>query len=227
MNARSRIPCRAVFLDAGGVIVLPHRGLVTAALASAGVVIDADEVARAHYRAVRTSDRSPGSTANYLEAFCDALAGRGGRRQDALRALTRLADRSRSGQILWSEPTPGAVPTIAALRRAGVAVVVVSNSNGHAGENLRDCGFDLPVIDSEVVGATKPDIRIFEAALVLAGVEAAEAVHVGDMLSADVAGAVAAGIIPIHFDPLRACRATDHRHLCSLAGIWQHVVALT
>jgi len=51
-----------------------------------------------------------------------------------------------------------------------------------------------------VVGYEKPDVRIFEAALAVAG------------------------ITPIHFDPLRGCRATDHRHVRALAGIWQHVI---
>jgi FMN phosphatase YigB (HAD superfamily) len=74
-----------------------------------------------------------------------------------------------------------------------------------------------------VVGATKPDPRIFEIARARAGVGAADTVHVGDALGNDVAGARAAEIAPIHFDPLRLCRATDHRHIRLLAGIWRHV----
>lgn len=136
----------------------------------------------------------------------------------------RLADRRRSGAILWSEPTPGAVPTIAALRRAGIAVVIVTNSDGHAEENLAGCGFaGVPVIDSAVVGAAKPDPRIFHAALARADATPAQTVHVGDTLTNDVAGARAAGITPIHFDPLRACRAPDHRHMRTVAGIWRHL----
>jgi putative hydrolase of the HAD superfamily len=147
-----------------------------------------------------------------------------------------LADRNRSGVVLWSEPTPRALTTIAALRRRGLAVVIVTNSDGHAEENLAACGFaGVPVIDSEVVGAAKPDVRIFEAALARAGeelvalgrprvaVKPSEVVHVGDTLANDVAGACAAGITPIHFDPLRACRARDHRHIRSLPGLWRHV----
>ena len=143
-----------------------------------------------------------------------------------LNALADLEDRSRSGEILWSEPTPGAFETIAALRRRGLVVVIVTNSDGHAEENLRDCGIvDVPVIDSTVVGSDKPDVRIFEAALARAGagIRATDVVHVGDTLAADVAGARAAGITPIHFDPRRACRAPDHRHVTSLAGIWRHI----
>ena len=242
------IPCRAVFLDAGGVIVLPDRHLLARALARAGIDIDPAVVARAHYRAVRAldqhfavraldhpADRGPGRQ-DYPRALFPQLGIVPGRTAAALAAWQRLADRSRSGLVLWSEPTPGAPTTIAALRRRGLAVVIVTNSDGHAEENLAACGFaGVPVIDSEVVGAAKPDVRIFEAALARAGEELAalvrprvaikpsEAVHVGDTLANDVAGARAAGITPIHFDPLRACRARDHRHIRSLPGLWRHV----
>lgn len=125
---------------------------------------------------------------------------------------------------LWREHTPGAADTIAALGRAGLAVVIVTNSNGHGEENLRASGFGgVPVIDSTVVGTAKPDRRIFEIALERAGATATETVHVGDALANDVGGARAAGITPIHFDPPRLCRARDHRHIRTLSGIWRHV----
>jgi putative hydrolase of the HAD superfamily len=229
-----RIPCRAVLLDAGGVIVLPDRDLVAGALSSVGIRIDPNAVPRAHYRAVRALDARAGTS--YPAAIFPQLEIFAGQTAEALAAWQRLADRSRSGEILWSEPTPGALETIAALRRRGLVVVIVTNSDGHAEENLRDCGIrGVPVIDSLVVGSEKPDAGIFEAALARAGEEldgrgragprATEVVHVGDTLSADVAGARAAGITPIHFDPLRACRETDHRHVRTLPGLWQHVVA--
>jgi len=222
---RSRIACRAVFLDAGGVIVLPDRHLVAGALARIGVDIEADAVAQAHYRAVRALDRAAGPL-DYPGALFPQLGMISGRTAEALAVWERLADRTRSRRVLWSEPTPGALETIAALRRRGFAVVIVTNSDGHAAENLAGCGFaGIPVVDSTIVGSDKPDVRIFEAALALAGagIRAADVVHVGDTLSADVAGARAAGLAPIHFDPLRVCRARDHRHVRSLPGIWRHV----
>ena len=242
-----RLRCRAVLLDAGGVIVLPDRKVLAGALSHVGIGINPGAVPRAHYRAVRTLDARPGTS--YSAALLPQLGIIPGQMAEALAAWDRLADRSRSGKIIWSEPTPGALETIAALRRRGLPVVIVTNSDGHAEENLRDCGIadDVAVIDSEVVGAAKPDVRIFEAALARAGEElaalgragaradeelaalgragtrATDVVHVGDTLSADMAGARAAGITPIHFDPLRACRAYDHRHIRALAGLWQHI----
>ncbi len=222
----ARIPCRAVFLDAGGVIVLPDRDLVAGALHRIGIEIDRAAVPRAHYRALRAFDRAGASNPTYRRAFCAELGIAAGRTDDALSALAELEDRSRSGEILWSELTPGALATIAGLRRRDLPVVIVTNSDGRAEQNLRDCGVgEVPVIDSTVVGSEKPDVRIFEAALIRASaaVKPADVVHVGDTLSADVAGARAAGITPIHFDPLRTCRDPGHRHVSSLAGIWRHI----
>ena len=50
------------------------------------------------------------------------------------------------------------------------------------------------VVTSADVGAAKPDAAMFERALALAGVEPAEAVHVGDSVENDVEGARAVGI---------------------------------
>ncbi len=234
-----RIPCQAVFLDAGGVIVLPDRQLLAGALARAGIDIDPATVPRAHYLAVRALDRALGHTphratapagnraatrAGYPRSLLAQLGIVPGRTAEALEVWERLADRRRSGAVLWREPTPGAAATIAALQRAGIAVVIVTNSDGHAAENLAACGFaGIPVVDSTVAGAAKPDARIFQAALARAGAAPAAAVHVGDTLANDVAGARAAGITPIHFDPRRACGAREHRHVRSLPGIWRHV----
>jgi FMN phosphatase YigB (HAD superfamily) len=221
-----------VFLDGGGTIVLPNRTLVAETLSSSGVEIDLEAVPRAHYRAVRALDRghAMGVTASYVGAFCSALGISPARLAAATEALSELADRSRSGKVLWSEPTPGAPETVAALLRAGTVVVVVTNSDGHAQDNLRDSGFLSAsglsagaVIDSKLVGSEKPDGRIFELALQYAGVPRSSAVHVGDMLSTDVAGARSAGIAPVHVDPFRICRSAEHRHVRTLRGVSSHL----
>jgi putative hydrolase of the HAD superfamily len=219
-----RIQCRAVFLDAGGVIVLPRADLVVATLARAGIEISANKVAPAHYGAVRRLDR-PTATGGYVPAFCRELGVPQAQLQEAIDTITHLADRSLSGEILWSQAAPQAQRVIGAIRRAGIEVLVVTNSDGHAAENLRDARIcdDCDVIDSALVGYAKPHPGIFRAALERAGVGPGEAMHVGDTVSADVAGAQAAGIVPIHLDPQRRCRDSEHRHVRSLAGLWQHV----
>lgn len=220
-----------MFLDAGGVLVLPRRDLVAAALARAGVQIDPAAVPHAHYVAVNRLDR--GAPEGYFALLCEELGVPAADRPRAAGALDRLGDRRRSGEILWSEPTPHALKTIDALQAAGIDVLVVSNSDGHAEDNLREAAVCQvgpgpgatvsAVIDSTVVGVEKPDPRIFGIALRRAGATREAVVHIGDMLSTDIAGARAAGIEPLHFDPTGRCRVPDHRHLRSLPGIWRHI----
>ncbi len=213
-------------------MVLPARELVAGALERVGVEIDPAAVPAAHYRAVRRLDgdvRQRTMPDAYLRCLCAALGVAGAEMPAAVMALAELGNRAVSGSILWSEPAPDLARTIHALDRAGIAVLVVTNSDGHAAENLRDAGVCeagvnvLEVIDSGLVGAAKPDPAIFSVALASARARPDQVVHVGDMISADVDGAHAAGIEPIHVDPTRACRRSDHRHIRSLSGIWRHV----
>ncbi len=229
---------RAVLLDAGGVIVLPDRRLVTDALAQVGIAIEADDLPAAHYRAVRALDDAAELRERpdaYVRALCTALGLAAELEPMAVRAIGWLGDRDACGAVLWSEPVPGARAVIDALMQAGVAVLVVTNSDGRAAENLRDAGICQvgpglgatvsDVIDSVVVGSAKPDPEIFRVALRRAGARASEAVHIGDMLCSDIAGARAAGVHAIHLDPARRCRSAEHRHVRSLRGIWRHLDA--
>ncbi|MGD8979077.1 MAG: HAD family hydrolase [candidate division WOR-3 bacterium] len=53
---------------------------------------------------------------------------------------------------------------------------------------------------SDELGCTKPDVRMFKCALDQLGVVAQDAVHVGDLLNTDVAGAKAAGMKTVWLD---------------------------
>jgi putative hydrolase of the HAD superfamily len=88
-----------------------------------------------------------------------------------------------------------AAPALEAL--SGLRRVVVSNWDVSLHEVLDRVGL-TPLLDGVVtsaeVGAGKPDPRLFERGLELAGVAAADALHVGDTIAYDVEGARAAGI---------------------------------
>jgi len=90
---------------------------------------------------------------------------------------------------------PPALAALAEHRR-----IVVSNWDCSLADWLRAAGLlehvDAVVTSAEV-GVAKPGPAIFEHALELAGARAADAVHVGDSLENDVAGARAAGIRPV------------------------------
>jgi putative hydrolase of the HAD superfamily len=92
---------------------------------------------------------------------------------------------------------PDAAPALRELRALGARLVVVSNWDVSLHERLDETGL-APLVDAVVasaeVGHAKPDGAIFAHALELAGAPAAAALHAGDSLDADVAGALAAGL---------------------------------
>jgi len=105
---------------------------------------------------------------------------------------------------LWRRPVPGMIELVDDLRRAGVAVAVVSNSEGRLAELFVEIGWGerfACVADSGALGLEKPDPAIFAWTLARLGVPAAGAVHVGDSWAADIAGARAAGLRAIWFGP--------------------------
>jgi putative hydrolase of the HAD superfamily len=90
-----------------------------------------------------------------------------------------------------------ALPRLHAL---GLRLVVVSNWDFSLHGVLERVGLSASldgIITSAEAGERKPSPAIFERALALAEVGAAEATHVGDSLKEDVAGARAAGIEPL------------------------------
>lgn len=129
----------------------------------------------------------------------------------------------------WTNVIDGSVEALHRLRSARFRLAVVSNSDGTVEERLRSSrvcqvgpgeGVEVEVVvDSYIVGVGKPDPRIFAIALEALGVGAHAVVHVGDALHSDVAGARAAGIRPVHFDPYELCEDADHEHARSLLDV--------
>ncbi len=93
-----------------------------------------------------------------------------------------------------------AEPALAAARSLPARVVVASNWDVSLQDVLER--LDLaPLLDGVITsadaGARKPSPRVFRDALALVGVDPAHAVHIGDSIDEDVAGAIGAGIAPV------------------------------
>jgi putative hydrolase of the HAD superfamily len=91
-------------------------------------------------------------------------------------------------------------PAILAARRRDLRVVVASNWDCSLHEVLERLGLAAlleGIVTSAQAGARKPAPAVFERALALAGVGPARAIHVGDTIDEDVAGARGAGIEPV------------------------------
>ncbi|NLT05394.1 MAG: HAD-IA family hydrolase [Solirubrobacterales bacterium] len=221
----SGTPVRAVLLDALGTLVElrdPAPRLRAALLADAGIDVElaaaerafAAEIAYYMVNQMRGGDRAG------LDALRDDCA-------EVMRAaLVEAAPHAASADhaairramlaALEFDPYPDVAPALAALRRRGLALVVVSNWDCSLPDWLDRAGI-APLIDGAVssaaVGAAKPAAAVFEAGLRLAGCAAAEALFVGDSVDNDVLGARAAGLrgvlVQRHGDPPAGVEAVD------------------
>jgi len=91
-------------------------------------------------------------------------------------------------------------PTLDALAGRGVRSAVVSNWDSRLPRLLKALGLGARfefVLTSAEAGYRKPDAAIFRCALAQMGLSPREAIHVGDSVAEDVAGARNAGITPI------------------------------
>jgi HAD superfamily hydrolase (TIGR01549 family) len=105
--------------------------------------------------------------------------------------------------LFWMRMEEGTREMLDWFHERGVKLGVISNAEGQIRRLIEHAGlgerFDV-IADSAIVGSAKPDERIFRFALDALGVEAAHAVHVGDLYDVDVVGARRVGLTPILVD---------------------------
>jgi len=197
-----------VFLDAGGVLVNPNWSRVSDALGRHGVGVSSARLADAEPRAKKRLD-----TGDTIQATTDQQRGwtyfnlvlteAGVALGDATAAALDELHTYHQTYNLWETVPDEVLPSLAALRAAGLRLVVLSNANGtlhRAFDRLGLTGsFDL-IFDSFHEGVEKPDPRFFHIALERSGAQAATTLHVGDLYYVDVAGARAAGLTPALLD---------------------------
>lgn len=201
---------RAVLFDAGNTLLRMNYPAIARHLASRGHRMPAEEIEEAELRARVRLDTdlargvsTEGRTAqDRYTAYL--LEGLGLTDPEEIEAATAFKRGYNPPAGLFDRPDPDARATIRGAKAAGLVAGVVSNSNGYVHALLAGAGLasDLDfVIDSAVVGVEKPDPRIFRLGLERAGVEAHEAVYIGDLYSVDVVGSRAAGLHSILLDP--------------------------
>jgi putative hydrolase of the HAD superfamily len=227
-------PVEAVFLDVGGVLHLPDHRRILEAFRRVGVEVDPDLLDRAHYAGVAALSRWPAGEGSEKEiriwtAYQVAYARELGVPPERLVQAVDELDAAFAARGIWSRHAPGSLDALRRLGETGVALAIVSNSDGSLEARLADEGMcqvgpgaGVPmavVVDSGAAGVAKPDPAIFRIALEATGVDPARAVHVGDTVGADVDGARAAGVQPLHLDPYGFCTDDSHPHLDNLATL--------
>ncbi len=204
-----------IFLDAGNTLVSVDFERVAGELAALGFATSAALLQRAEAAArplvsARLATRVDGDDffSFYLQSVLERVPEARGVAPDRLvrlaTALGRALHAPGHADRLWRTVLPGVPEALRSLRSCGLRLVVVSNSDGSVERGLVAQGLrDLldEVIDSQVVGYEKPDPRIFAAALSVSAATPEATLHVGDLYSADVVGARAAGVHALLLDP--------------------------
>ena len=200
----------AIWLDAGGVLVLPDPTVLGPLLEYYGGDPELERHHRAHYAAMAAKSAQGAEERDWIEydrAYVSSVGVAGPDVEEAAVALghTRTA-------LLWRWPIPGHVAALRAWAQADVPLGVISNASGQIEAVLRrsavcqvGAGDGVPVrcvIDSHVVGVAKPNPAIFDhAAEHFPGATRRRVAYVGDSVTMDVGGATAAGLHPILLDP--------------------------
>jgi putative hydrolase of the HAD superfamily len=200
----------AYLFDAGGVLVLPDPTVLAPLLAPYGGSTSLDDHVRAHYRGMAVKS-ALGSAESFWDDYDQAYVRAVGVADDEVAPATVVLGRTRNAW-LWRWPITSSVTTLRRLHEAGVPIGVVSNASGQIADVLRRFGVCqvgegdhtpvLVIVDSHLVGVSKPSPAIFDHALHLFdGVPPERIGYVGDSVTMDVGGARAAGLHPILLDP--------------------------
>jgi len=123
-----------------------------------------------------------------------------------------VASTYRDAYLGARRPTAGTAALLAAVKQRARIGIISNNLLEEQQEKLRVCeleSFVDALVVSEVVGVSKPDPEIFRVALDRLHCPAPEAVMVGDSWTADIAGARAAGIRAVWFNPTRVPRPEE------------------
>ena len=121
-------------------------------------------------------------------------------RDTVLEMLKRVSEVARKETYVLYDDV---LPTLKTLKKQGLILGLITTLSKDMNLICRNLGLD-PYLDFVVtameVGAHKPEPPIFLAALERAGIDASEAVYIGDQYQTDVGGARAVGINPILID---------------------------
>ena len=224
---------KAVIFDVGGTLIHPDWCRLGALVeAETAMLFTSAQLHEAFYamlhlvdaelKAGGNSNRGRGAHWVFLDTFQSLGIDEG--------KCSRIRDRlvvAHQERHLWCEPDLEAANVLLALKAAGLRIAVISNTeDGRVKESLvlADLASHLEfVIDSHIVGCSKPDKEIFQIAVDELGLQPHEAAYVGDSYGYDVIGARRAGLHPILLDRMGAYTSepelTSIRSLTELIGL--------
>lgn len=219
----------AVIFDVGGTLIHPDwRRLAKTVEAETGMLFTPEQMHEAFYAMLQAADAdliagtTSGDRSGAHWPFLNTFRSLG--LADA--ACAGIRDRltaTHQERHLWCEPDPDASRVLPQLKRAGLRIAVISNTeDGRVNESLalaELASYFEFVIDSHLAGCSKPDPAIFQLAVDRLGLAPSDAAYVGDSYGYDVIGAQRAGLVPILIDRLGAYEGIGVARIRSLAEL--------
>ncbi len=211
-DSRIDLP-EVVFLDVGDTLIRAHpswAGVYRQGLLEADIDVSEKDLERALLEETKSGawwmiedpfEPTPENSWERIVAFDSAVlarVGHAGLTEDVFRRIEDAFARRSAWYVF-----PDVMPSLDALRDAGVRMCVISNFVWGGTELIHDLElashFEVLVISARV-GFQKPNEGIFRHALDQMRVEPSRAVHVGDSYKADVFGARRVGINAVLID---------------------------
>lgn len=231
----------AVVFDIGGVFTIRHHEVIGDTLRPAGFDVPTGPAAyhRAHHDAVRAmsdllveqatvNEYEPELWHHWERGYLRSLGVPEERLDEAVQLVVAVFE-TREIYTIWCQLLDDNISAFHRIVASGLPVAIVSNNNGTAEYQLQHFGIcqagpgPLPsvaiVVDSQVVGHSKPAPEIFTPALQVLGTDPARTLYVGDTVHADVHGARAAGMQVVQLDPYDLHADFDHVRLPSVAAL--------
>ena len=201
-NGSSINQIKALLFDFGGTLAFLDYDLLASEFSRPGRRITAEDLERAEYKGRAAIDRAMGAVEQdpiesvYRTYFGAWMVAAGIPESEVDGCAARFTEIHREAS-LWRVVRPGIIDALERFRSAGLKLAIVSNAEGNVESDARRFGlhslFDT-IIDSHIVGVSKPDPRIFQIALDRLGVSPQQALFAGDIYSIDMLGARAAGM---------------------------------
>ena len=199
-----------MIFDVGGTLVHPDwQRLGSLVEAETGLFFTREQMHAAFYAMLRVAEKDLVAGANstlrrgahwtFLNTFRSL-----GLDEDAAMRIRERMTAAHQERHLWCEPDAEASNVLPLLKSAGLRTAVISNTeDGRVHESLASANlaghFEF-LIDSHLVGCSKPDQAIFHLALERMAIEPHKAAYIGDSYGYDVIGAHRAGLQPILLD---------------------------
>ena len=205
---------RLLSLDAGNTVIFLDHARLARLAGESGFTVSPEALIRAEGEAKRLHEKNALLDIAWSESAVPGARGwaattatilhRAGMPHEALSAALDAIWKSHVELNLWSLVPDGFGAAMDRLHAAGAKIAIVSNSEGMLDTLFKRLGilhhFDV-LIDSGKLGIEKPDPRIFDLALMEAGIDREHALHLGDTFTTDIVGARAANMRVALIDP--------------------------